>query len=85
MKFRFLKKHLNCADSSKSNIYLPLYRYRQYGLWDRYTDTHPESDQVFTVGVSDTKKDWFFAHVDRSCFFLRELSILPKLKTPNTI
>ncbi|KAJ7967711.1 Rhamnogalacturonate lyase [Quillaja saponaria] len=40
-------------------------KYRQYGLWDRYTDIHPEVDQVFTVGVSDPKKDWFFAHVDR--------------------
>ncbi|KAL5775330.1 hypothetical protein ACOSP7_012887 [Xanthoceras sorbifolium] len=40
-------------------------KYRQYGLWDRYTDLHPQSDQVFTVGISDPKKDWFFAHVDR--------------------
>ncbi|KAK0578841.1 hypothetical protein LWI29_017025 [Acer saccharum] len=48
------KLFLNCPE-----------QYRQYGLWDRYTDTHPQSDQVFTVGISDTKKDWFFAHVDR--------------------
>ncbi|KAL2483947.1 Rhamnogalacturonate lyase family protein [Forsythia ovata] len=40
-------------------------KFRQYGLWDRYTDIYPESDQVFTVGISDPKKDWFFAHVDR--------------------
>lgn len=40
-------------------------KFRQYGLWDRYTDIHPESDQVFTVGFNDPKKDWFFAHVDR--------------------
>ncbi|PIN22367.1 Rhamnogalacturonan endolyase [Handroanthus impetiginosus] len=40
-------------------------KFRQYGLWDRYTDIHPKSDQVFTVGVNDPKKDWFFAHVDR--------------------
>ncbi|XP_031262360.1 probable rhamnogalacturonate lyase B [Pistacia vera] len=40
-------------------------KYRQYGLWDRYADIHPESDQVFTIGVNDSKKDWFFAHVDR--------------------
>ncbi|CAI9092594.1 OLC1v1027878C1 [Oldenlandia corymbosa var. corymbosa] len=40
-------------------------KYRQYGLWDRYTDLYPESDVVFTIGVSDPKKDWFFAHVDR--------------------
>lgn len=41
------------------------FRYRQYGLWDRYTDVNPKTDQVFTIGVSDPKKDWFFAHVDR--------------------
>ncbi|OVA07811.1 Rhamnogalacturonate lyase [Macleaya cordata] len=40
-------------------------KYRQYGLWDRYTDIHPELDQVFTVGVNDPKRDWFFAHTDR--------------------
>ncbi|KAJ4703895.1 Rhamnogalacturonate lyase [Melia azedarach] len=40
-------------------------KYRQYGLWDRYTDIHPVSDQVFTIGVNDPKKDWFFAQVDR--------------------
>ncbi|KAL3820723.1 hypothetical protein ACJIZ3_006628 [Penstemon smallii] len=40
-------------------------KFRQYGLWDRYTDIHPKSDQVFAIGVSDPKKDWFFAHVDR--------------------
>ena len=40
-------------------------RFRQYGLWDRYTDVHPEYDQTFTIGISDPKKDWFFAHVDR--------------------
>ncbi|XP_068323452.1 uncharacterized protein [Pyrus communis] len=39
--------------------------YRQYGLWDRYTDVHPELDQTFTVGSSNPKTDWFFAHVDR--------------------
>ncbi|XP_059636145.1 probable rhamnogalacturonate lyase B [Cornus florida] len=40
-------------------------KYRQYGLWDRYTDIHPEVDQAFTTGINDPKKDWFFAHVDR--------------------
>ncbi|KAJ6885365.1 hypothetical protein NC651_026093 [Populus alba x Populus x berolinensis] len=40
-------------------------KFRQYGMWDRYTDVHPESDQTFTIGISDPKKDWFFAHVDR--------------------
>ncbi|GFZ03241.1 rhamnogalacturonate lyase family protein [Actinidia rufa] len=40
-------------------------KYRQYGMWDRYTDIHPESDQVFTIGINNPTKDWFFAHVDR--------------------
>ncbi|XP_057512863.1 rhamnogalacturonate lyase B-like [Actinidia eriantha] len=40
-------------------------KYRQYGMWDRYTDIHPDSDQVFTIGINNPTKDWFFAHVDR--------------------
>lgn len=40
-------------------------KYRQYGLWDRYADIYPDGDLVYTVGVSDYKKDWFFAHVTR--------------------
>ncbi|KAL4201375.1 hypothetical protein AMTRI_Chr02g215750 [Amborella trichopoda] len=48
-------------------------KYRQYGLWDRYTDMHPTSDQVYMVGASDCKRDWFFAHVyrraaDKRCY-----------------
>ncbi|CAN1859725.1 Rhamnogalacturonate lyase [Linum perenne] len=41
-------------------------KFRQYGLWDRYTDENPESEQTFTVGISDPRKDWFFAHVTES-------------------
>ncbi|CAK9146867.1 unnamed protein product [Ilex paraguariensis] len=40
-------------------------KYKQYGLWDRYTNMHPDHDQAFTVGIYDPKKDWFFAQVDR--------------------
>ncbi|XP_062030221.1 probable rhamnogalacturonate lyase B [Rosa rugosa] len=40
-------------------------RFRQYGLWERYADLYPEEDLVFTVGVSDYTRDWFFAHVTR--------------------
>ncbi|KAL1222518.1 hypothetical protein V5N11_018891 [Cardamine amara subsp. amara] len=40
-------------------------RFRQYGLWERYTELYPKEDLVFTIGVSDYKKDWFFAHVTR--------------------
>ncbi|KAL0396467.1 UNVERIFIED_CONTAM: hypothetical protein Scaly_0095100 [Sesamum calycinum] len=41
-------------------------KFRQYGLWDRYTDLYPTEDLVYTVGVSDYRKDWFFAHVNRN-------------------
>ncbi|KAL6560102.1 hypothetical protein OROHE_006340 [Orobanche hederae] len=41
-------------------------KYRQYGLWDRYTDLYPTRDLIYTVGVSDYRKDWFFAHVNRN-------------------
>lgn len=42
------------------------HKYRQYGLWDRYTDLYPEEDLVYTVGSSDYRRDWFFAHVNRN-------------------
>ncbi|KAM7515832.1 hypothetical protein LguiA_005415 [Lonicera macranthoides] len=40
-------------------------KFRQYGLWERYTDLHPNEDLVYVVGTSDYKNDWFFAHVHR--------------------
>ncbi|CAH8251745.1 unnamed protein product [Arabidopsis lyrata] len=40
-------------------------RFRQYGLWKRYTDLYPNADLIYTVGVSDYRRDWFFAHVPR--------------------
>ncbi|GER34521.1 rhamnogalacturonate lyase [Striga asiatica] len=40
-------------------------KFRQYGLWDRYTDLYPTDDLTYLVGVSDYKKDWFYAHVNR--------------------
>ncbi|RRT47325.1 hypothetical protein B296_00053809 [Ensete ventricosum] len=40
-------------------------RFRQYGLWERYADLYPDSDLIYSVGVSDYRKDWFFAHVTR--------------------
>ncbi|KAF7126689.1 hypothetical protein RHSIM_Rhsim11G0179800 [Rhododendron simsii] len=36
-------------------------RFRQYGLWERYAELYPNEDLVYTVGVSDYRKDWFFA------------------------
>lgn len=61
-----LRKHLMIFLNKHMFAFVVSYRYRQYGLWDRYTDIHPESDQVFSIGISDSKKEWFFAHVDRS-------------------
>ena len=43
-------------------------RFRQYGLWERYTDLYPDEDLVYKVGSSDYKTDWFFAHVPRFDF-----------------
>ncbi|XP_023001852.1 probable rhamnogalacturonate lyase B isoform X1 [Cucurbita maxima] len=40
-------------------------KFRQYGLWERYSELYPDADLVYTVGVSDYTKDWFFAQVTR--------------------
>lgn len=40
-------------------------RFRQYGLWERYAELYPDEDLVYTIGVSDYGKDWFFAQVTR--------------------
>ncbi|KAL6572548.1 hypothetical protein OROMI_013506 [Orobanche minor] len=40
-------------------------RFRQYGLWERYSQLYPIEDLVYTVGTSDYKKDWLFAQVNR--------------------
>ncbi|XP_048331249.2 rhamnogalacturonate lyase B [Ziziphus jujuba] len=40
-------------------------KFRQYGLWERYAELYPDKDLVYTVGVSDYTKDWFFAQVTR--------------------
>ncbi|CAN6840109.1 unnamed protein product [Brassica oleracea] len=51
-----------------NNLYVnPLQdRFRQYGLWDRYSDLYPENDLVYTIGLSNYRRDWFFAHVTRN-------------------
>ncbi|KAK4387671.1 hypothetical protein Sango_2373700 [Sesamum angolense] len=41
-------------------------RFRQYGLWERYSELYPKGDLVYTVGESNYTTDWFFAHVTRS-------------------
>ncbi|KAI3732927.1 hypothetical protein L1987_64139 [Smallanthus sonchifolius] len=40
-------------------------RFRQYGLWERYARLYDDGNLVFTIGQSDYKKDWFFAHVNK--------------------
>ncbi|URD73710.1 Rhamnogalacturonate lyase [Musa troglodytarum] len=40
-------------------------RFRQYGLWERYADLYPDGDLIYTIGVSDYCKDWFYAQVTR--------------------
>ncbi|KAK6923864.1 Rhamnogalacturonan lyase, domain II [Dillenia turbinata] len=51
-----------------NRLYLNLTKekFRQYGLWERYTVLYPKEDLIYTVGASDYKKDWFFAHVNRN-------------------
>ncbi|KAE7995833.1 hypothetical protein FH972_000598 [Carpinus fangiana] len=41
-------------------------KFRQYGLWDRYADLYHDEDLIYTINVSDYRKDWFFAHVNRN-------------------
>ncbi|KAH6760095.1 Rhamnogalacturonate lyase family protein [Perilla frutescens var. frutescens] len=41
-------------------------KYRQYGLWDRYTDLYPDQDLVYEVESSIYQTDWYFAHVNRN-------------------
>jgi len=40
-------------------------KWRQYGLWERYTELYPNEDLVYTVGTSNWQTDWFFAHLNR--------------------
>ncbi|XP_057969014.1 rhamnogalacturonate lyase B-like [Malania oleifera] len=55
----------NPAPNFVNHLYIKRDRFRQYGLWQRYADLYPDRDLIFTVGVSDYRKDWFFAHVNR--------------------
>ncbi|GAB2247482.1 hypothetical protein Droror1_Dr00007364 [Drosera rotundifolia] len=48
-----------------NKLYVRQQRYRQYGLWDRYTDLYPNQDLIYSVNVSDYSQDWFFAQVNR--------------------
>ncbi|XP_059460108.1 probable rhamnogalacturonate lyase B isoform X2 [Corylus avellana] len=58
---------IGIPDRSAAEFYIPdpNPKYRQYGLWERYANLYPDGDLVYTVDVSDYRKDWFFAHVTR--------------------
>ncbi|VFQ93568.1 unnamed protein product [Cuscuta campestris] len=55
--YPMLLNHLYTEDTSE--------KYRQYGLWDKYTELYPDEDLIFTIGTSNYQIDWFFAHVNR--------------------
>lgn len=40
-------------------------RFRQYGLWERYSEIFKDNDLIYTVGTSDWRRDWYFAHTCR--------------------
>ncbi|KAK9090224.1 hypothetical protein Sjap_023401 [Stephania japonica] len=46
-------------------LYLNQDRFRQYGLWERYSVLYPDNDLIYTINSSDYRKDWFFSHVPR--------------------
>ncbi|KAE8675657.1 Cinnamyl alcohol dehydrogenase 6 [Hibiscus syriacus] len=41
-------------------------KYRQYGLWDRYSEIYRDNDLAYTIGTGNYSQDWFFAHVPRN-------------------
>ena len=46
-------------------LHILIGRFRQYGLWERYAELYPDKDLIYTVGVSDYTKDWFYAQCTR--------------------
>jgi len=40
-------------------------KFRQYGLWERYSELYPDEDMVYNVDVDDYSKNWFFMQVTR--------------------
>ncbi|CAK9320533.1 unnamed protein product [Citrullus colocynthis] len=43
--------------------------FRQYGLWDRYSELYPNQDLVYNVATDNYRRHWFFAHVTRATHF----------------
>ncbi|KDP29301.1 hypothetical protein JCGZ_19404 [Jatropha curcas] len=52
--------------TNKLFINQPTEKFRQYGLWERYTNLYPTEDLVYNVGTSNCSRDWFFIHVPRN-------------------
>ncbi|ESQ53285.1 hypothetical protein EUTSA_v10027081mg [Eutrema salsugineum] len=74
------KLYLNSSNPSQD-------KFRQYGLWDRYSVLYPRNDLIYIAGVNDYKKDWFYAHVTRDAgngtFHETTWQIVFHLKTVN--
>ncbi|KAJ4963498.1 hypothetical protein NE237_023437 [Protea cynaroides] len=62
---KYINKLYVANKNSDDKDSIPVDKFRQYGLWERYAELYPHEDLVYTVGTSDYSKDWFFAHVDR--------------------
>ncbi|KAL5777441.1 hypothetical protein ACOSP7_010367 [Xanthoceras sorbifolium] len=58
---------IGIPDRSAVEFYVlnPNPKFRRYGLWERYAELYPKGDIVYTVGVSDYRKEWIFAQVTR--------------------
>ncbi|XP_038882453.1 probable rhamnogalacturonate lyase B [Benincasa hispida] len=40
--------------------------FRQYGLWEQYSELYPNQDLVYNVTTDNYRRHWFFAHVTRA-------------------
>ncbi|KAG6648678.1 hypothetical protein I3843_07G160200 [Carya illinoinensis] len=56
---------IGIPDRSAAEFYVPDPdpKFRQYGLWERYSQLYPDGDLVYTIGTCHYGKDWFFAQV----------------------
>ncbi|KAK9134209.1 hypothetical protein Syun_013539 [Stephania yunnanensis] len=62
---KYINKLYLSHPTSEAKAPAPVDRFRQYGLWERYSNIYRESDLVYEVGVSNYQRDWFFAQVTR--------------------
>ncbi|KAL5714696.1 rhamnogalacturonan endolyase [Ranunculus cassubicifolius] len=51
--------------NSDGNPSTPVDKFRQYGLWEKYTELYPDGDLIYVVDISDYSNSWFYAHVPR--------------------